>query len=391
MRSENLRKGGGIKGRGERGKPKRSELQRLTSIANGSRSRGPRPENRERVKLNALKHGLRAEHVILPGVDPGPTSRPSRDGLLRRVESRDPHPRPSWSSGWPSTPGGSTCAHPRRHRLLGRHGRRLRLRRRRRPPSPRRPRPSGADPRGAHRPPWPTWSPTPGIDPPPQDLVVELDAALGGGPSSWDRPFHHDRLMPLHGRPRLARPGFDRPVRAGLGQAPGRQHTGRRRAAVRGGRGGRRGDPEGGRGEPGAAAGAAGAGAGPGGAAPADDRRGDGRRDAGRPAPHPLRDGDRAVVPLHGQAAHGAEAAPTARPRNEPEIAPVEAPPPKPSPAPDPEPSPEGAEPEDVASAPGSFGAGGSRPTRRRPDPGKRVREDRQRAAKRPRKGGSTP
>ncbi len=70
MRSENQRKGGGINGRGERGKPERTERQRLASIANGSRSRGPRPENRERVKLNALKHGLRAEQAVLPGEDP---------------------------------------------------------------------------------------------------------------------------------------------------------------------------------------------------------------------------------------------------------------------------------------------------------------------------------
>ena len=46
---------------------------------------------------------------------------------------------------------------------------------------------------------------------------------------------------------------------------------------------------------------------------------------------------------------------------------------------------------ESVGAAPGSVGAGESRPSRRRPDPAKRLRESRQRAAKRPRKAGSNP
>src|SRR5262249_39801201 len=29
---------------------------------------------------------------------------------------------------------------------------------------------------------------------------AELEDALARGPSGWDRPFHHDRLMLLHGR-----------------------------------------------------------------------------------------------------------------------------------------------------------------------------------------------
>ncbi len=49
----------------------RSEKQRQASRDNGKKSRGPKsPEGKAVSKFNGLKHGLRAEHVILPGEDP---------------------------------------------------------------------------------------------------------------------------------------------------------------------------------------------------------------------------------------------------------------------------------------------------------------------------------
>ncbi|HEY2158138.1 MAG TPA: hypothetical protein VGH33_21090, partial [Isosphaeraceae bacterium] len=49
----------------------RSEKQRQASRTNGSKSKGPiTPEGKNTSKFNGLKHGLRAEHVILPGEDP---------------------------------------------------------------------------------------------------------------------------------------------------------------------------------------------------------------------------------------------------------------------------------------------------------------------------------
>ncbi len=49
----------------------RSEKQRQASKINGSKSKGPTsPEGKAVTRFNGLKHGLRAEHVILPGEDP---------------------------------------------------------------------------------------------------------------------------------------------------------------------------------------------------------------------------------------------------------------------------------------------------------------------------------
>ncbi len=49
----------------------RSEKQREASRINGKKSKGPTsPEGKAVSKFNGLKHGLRAEHVILPGEDP---------------------------------------------------------------------------------------------------------------------------------------------------------------------------------------------------------------------------------------------------------------------------------------------------------------------------------
>ncbi|HWE35755.1 MAG TPA: hypothetical protein VG406_04220, partial [Isosphaeraceae bacterium] len=49
----------------------RSETQRRQSRINGAKSRGPTsPGGKDKVKLNGLKHGLRAEQVVLPGEDP---------------------------------------------------------------------------------------------------------------------------------------------------------------------------------------------------------------------------------------------------------------------------------------------------------------------------------
>ena len=92
MRHERRHEGGDIDGRGEADKPVRSErAQRLASIANGSRSKGPRPENRERSKLNGLVHGLRGEQLILPGEDPAEFEA-LRGGPPRRVGPGHTHP-----------------------------------------------------------------------------------------------------------------------------------------------------------------------------------------------------------------------------------------------------------------------------------------------------------
>ena len=49
----------------------RTEAQREASRANGAKSRGPKsPEGKAVTKFNGLKHGLRAEQVVLPGEDP---------------------------------------------------------------------------------------------------------------------------------------------------------------------------------------------------------------------------------------------------------------------------------------------------------------------------------
>ncbi|HWE38812.1 MAG TPA: hypothetical protein VG406_19845 [Isosphaeraceae bacterium] len=49
----------------------RSEAQRQASRINGARSKGPiTPTGKTVSRFNGLKHGLRAEHVVLPGEDP---------------------------------------------------------------------------------------------------------------------------------------------------------------------------------------------------------------------------------------------------------------------------------------------------------------------------------
>jgi hypothetical protein len=46
----------------------RSELQRAQSKKNGAKSRGPKTiAGREKSKMNATKHGLRARTLVLPG------------------------------------------------------------------------------------------------------------------------------------------------------------------------------------------------------------------------------------------------------------------------------------------------------------------------------------
>ena len=48
----------------------RSEAQREASRINGAKSRGPKSPGTGLAKFNGLKHGLRAEEVVLPGEDP---------------------------------------------------------------------------------------------------------------------------------------------------------------------------------------------------------------------------------------------------------------------------------------------------------------------------------
>ena len=62
-----------------------------------SRSSGPLRDTQPHPLATGLKHGLRADHVILPGREPGGVRR--RVGrLVRRPGSRSPTPAPSWSS-----------------------------------------------------------------------------------------------------------------------------------------------------------------------------------------------------------------------------------------------------------------------------------------------------
>src|SRR5690348_9458964 len=51
--------------------PLRTPAQRRASRENGAKGRGPvTPEGQQKIKLNALKHGLCAATILLPGEDP---------------------------------------------------------------------------------------------------------------------------------------------------------------------------------------------------------------------------------------------------------------------------------------------------------------------------------
>ncbi len=379
MRHERRREGGDIDGRGEKDKPVRSERQRLASIANGSRSRGPRPENRERVKLNGLVHGLRAEQLILPGEDPAEFEALRRalhdewdpatltrallvDRLalaawrLRRATRADVAYRRVTAEGTVA------ASDAERRRRVDRALERI-----------------FDEPTAALA---DLESHALGLD----RLTTawaELEAALARGPSAWDRPFYHDRLMLLHGRQAEADPALIGPAgRASARLLAANQPGGAalpsgeaEEAAAEIGRvvvenlgrlrglRGRVPDPEEQRRQMIDAA-------------MVDDSAGAQLRlryemaieRSMRSTIKQLMELRRSGADLNETDDPGSSAAPE-----------VQAPPPDPSPKATATPS-----------APGSVGAGESGPSRRRPDPVRRLREARRRASDRPRGGGST-
>ncbi len=198
-----------------------------------------------------------------------------------------------------------------------------------------------------------------------------------------------DRLMLLHGRQAEADPALDRPGRAGLGEAPGRQPAGRRYAGMPSGEAeeaaaevgrvvvenlgrlqGLRGgvpDPEEQRRQMIDAA-------------MVDDSAGAQLRLRYEMAiERSMRSTIKQLMELRRSGADLNEPGDPGPPA----VPETEAPPPEPSPGPAPEAAP-------TSSTSGSVGAGESGPSRRRPDPGRRLREARRRAAGRPREGGST-
>ena len=384
MRYERRREGGGIDGRGEGDKPKRSDRQRLASIANGSRSKGPGPENREKVKLNGLKHGLRAEQVILPGEDPAEFEALRRalhdewaPATLTRALLVDRLAVGAWRLQRATradiayrreTAAGTALASDSERRCRVD----LALQRIYEEPTA-----AMAD----------LESHAFGLD----RLTTtwaELEATLARGPSAWDRPFYHDRLMLLHGRQAAVDPALIGPAgRASAkllaanepGGAPLSAGEAEEAAAeigrvvgenlerLRGLRARAR-DPEEQRRQMMDAA-------------MVDESAGAQLRIRYEMAiERSMRSTIKQLMELQRTGADLNEPddpEPPAVPETQP-------PPPDPSPSRPPEAAPS-------SSAPGSVGAGESRPSRRRRDPRKRVREDHRRAAQRPRKGGSTP
>ncbi len=384
MRHERRHEGGDIDGRGEGDKPVRSERQRLASIANGSRSKGPRPENRERVKLNGLVHGLRAEQLILPGEDPaefealrGALHDEWDPATLTRALLVDRLAVAAWrlrratradvAYRRVTAEGAALASDAERRRRVDRALERI-----------------FDEPTAALA---DLESHALGLD----RLTTawaELEAALARGPSAWDRPFYHDRLMLLHGRQAEADPALIGPA----GRASAKLLAANQ----------------------------------PGGAAPAAGEAEEAAAEIGRvvvenlgrlrglrarvPDPEEQRrqmidaamvdDSAGAQLRLRYEMAIERSMRSTIKQLmelrrsgadlNEPDdpgpsaVPESQAPPPEPSPSP-----PAGAAPS--MSAPGLVGAGESRPARRRPDPQQRLREVRRRSAGRPRKGGSTP
>jgi hypothetical protein len=178
----------------------RSEKQREQSRINGARSNGP--ENREKVRFNSLVHGLRAEHVTLPGEDPAafeafrtalhdewnPPTR-TRALLVDRlvVESWKLERATKADAAWrrQSAEERISAFDAERHRRVDRALDRI-----------------GHEPAAALH---DLQVHAAGVD----RLVVawaELGEALASGPAGWDRPFLHDRLMLLHGRMTQADP-----------------------------------------------------------------------------------------------------------------------------------------------------------------------------------------
>jgi hypothetical protein len=178
----------------------RSEKQREQSRINGARSHGS--ENREKVRFNSLKHGLRAEEVILPGEDAAEfeTRRQAlhdewRPPTRTRALLVDRLAVDSWKldratradAAWrrQTAEDRISAFDAERHRRVDRALDRI-----------------GHEPASAVH---DLQVHAAGVD----RLVVswaELAEALASGPAGWDRPFHHDRLMLLHGRMTQADP-----------------------------------------------------------------------------------------------------------------------------------------------------------------------------------------
>ncbi len=175
----------------------RSAAQIAASKRNGAKSRGPTtPEGRKISRFNRLQHGLRAEQAVLPGEDPA-EFQAIRDAYydewdpetLTRAMLVERLAINSWrlfratradiAYRAVTADGSAYAADADRRRRVDRALEWLLEE----------PTAALADLEShAH-----------GID----RLLTswsELEASLAGGPSGWDRPFHHHRLMMLHGR-----------------------------------------------------------------------------------------------------------------------------------------------------------------------------------------------
>ena len=175
----------------------RSAAQIAASKRNGAKSRGPTtPEGRKISRFNRLQHGLRAEQAVLPGEDPA-EFQAIRDAYydewdpetLTRAMLVERLAINSWrlfratradiAYRAVTADGSAYAADAERRRRVDRALE------------------------------WLLEEPTAAL----ADLEshahgidrlltswTELEASLAGGPSAWDRPFHHHRLMMLHGR-----------------------------------------------------------------------------------------------------------------------------------------------------------------------------------------------
>ena len=150
---------------------------------NAKKSTGPR--DTDRTRFNGLKHGLRAEQVVLPGEDPA-AFRAEVEAWFDDWRPRSPHPRPADRARR-----GRLVAAPPRHGLRVGPPRQARRRRRAAPSTPRSPHgssgPSPASTTSRGRP-CRSWSRTP-----PGSTACSPPGACwsrpgGGGPAAGTNP-----------------------------------------------------------------------------------------------------------------------------------------------------------------------------------------------------------
>ena len=175
----------------------RTEAQREASRINGARGRGPKtPEGKEAVKFNGLKHGLRAEEVVLPGEDPAAFEAERQAWLADwspRSHTRSVLVEMAAVASWRFRRAvrSETACRAGRAERAARDFDRERLARVDRAMDR-----FDDDPRAALS--------LLEIDAAGIDRLLaswgELAQALERGPGGWDRPLYHSRLMLLHGR-----------------------------------------------------------------------------------------------------------------------------------------------------------------------------------------------